>query len=460
MRVEAQFDQSLVQKYNRSGPRYTSYPTALEFHPGFGEVDYRRAAELSNATGKPLSLYFHIPFCDTLCYYCGCNKIITHNETRKENYVQTLVQEIALHGPLSDRSRVVQQLHWGGGTPTSISHDAMRRIIGAAREHFHMLEDDQGEYSVEVDPRGVSAETVQVLRSLGFNRMSLGVQDFEPEVQRAVNRLQSVEETRSVIEAARACGFRSINVDLIYGLPLQTRVSFARTLDVVLQLKPDRLAIFNYAHLPARFKSQKLIDTTQLPPPEIKLAMVEDTNRRLAEAGYLLVGMDHYALADDELVQAQIAGTLYRNFQGYSTHADCDMVGMGVTAISMVGRSYSQNSKDTKHYSEAVRAGQIPIHAGYELTEDDIIRREVITQIMCNFELNFARMGQRLGLNFSDYFAADLPRLQELAADGIVELTATDLRVLPRGVPLIRHVAMALDAHLHKQDSTRYSKVI
>jgi oxygen-independent coproporphyrinogen-3 oxidase len=290
--------------------------------------------------------------------------------------------------------------------------------------------------------------------------MSLGVQDFDPAVQKAVNRIQSLAETRLVIDSARACGFRGINVDLIYGLPFQSVASFADTLKQVIDLNPDRLAVFNYAHLPSRFRAQRMLKAEDMPAPEVKLQMLALTAETLTQAGYALVGMDHYARAEDELVRAQTDGTLYRNFQGYSIHRACDMVGMGVSAISMVNDTYAQNHKELPHYAEGVRAGHIPVHAGYAMTRDDIIRRECITEIMCNFVLPFRRMEALFGIRFADYFAQDLVRLQSLQDDGLIRITPDDIEILPRGVPLIRHVAMAFDAYLHKQDANRFSKVI
>ncbi|MDX1607572.1 MAG: oxygen-independent coproporphyrinogen III oxidase, partial [Candidatus Competibacterales bacterium] len=327
------FDIDLIRRYDTSGPRYTSYPTAVQFHEGFDEPAYRAWAERSNRSGLPLSLYLHIPFCDTVCFYCACNKVVTRNRARAEPFLQRLHRELELQGQLFDRERVVEQLHWGGGTPTFINPQQMRELMAATRRHFTLHDDDRGEYSIEVDPRAVGDGTVALLRELGFNRMSLGVQDFDPRVQRAVNRLQSREQTLAVLDAARHEGFRSLSMDLIYGLPLQTAASFAATLDAVIEAAPDRLSVFNYAHLPELFKTQRQIRAEDLPSPAEKLDILALTIDKLTAAGYVFIGMDHFARPDDELARAQREGTLYRNFQGYATHADCDLIGFGPSAI-------------------------------------------------------------------------------------------------------------------------------
>ncbi|MDH5361536.1 MAG: oxygen-independent coproporphyrinogen III oxidase, partial [Gammaproteobacteria bacterium] len=347
---EVIFDPELIKRYDKSGPRYTSYPTAVEFHEGFGAMEYQVQAEKSNATDNPISLYFHIPFCDTVCYYCGCNKVVTKDRTKAAPYLQRLHKEIAMQAAMFDHKRVVDQLHWGGGTPTFISHDEMRELMAVTREHFHLHDDDSGEYSIEIDPREVSSETITILRELGFNRMSLGVQDFEPAVQKAVNRIQSESETLGAIDAARKEGFKSISVDLIYGLPHQSVESFHRTLDKIIEVDPDRLSVFNYAHLPEMFKPQRRISADDLPSAEVKLEILKQTIQRLTEAGYVYIGMDHFAKPQDELAVAQREGNLYRNFQGYSTHSDCDLIGLGITSIGQVAHSYAQNVKGMEEY--------------------------------------------------------------------------------------------------------------
>jgi len=456
-----QFDLELIRRYDQSGPRYTSYPTAVEFHDGFGESDYRDACERGNQSGRPLSLYFHIPFCDTVCFYCACNKIATKDRSLAPPYLQRLHQEIRLQADLIDRSRVVEQLHWGGGTPTFLSHDQMAQLMDETRRRFSLAGDDVGEYSIEIDPREADAGTVALLRRLGFNRMSLGVQDFEPKVQAAVNRIQSEAETLAVLDAARAQGFRSISIDLIYGLPFQTVESFQRTLERIIAFAPDRLSVFNYAHLPERFKPQRRIDARDLPPPETKLDILQSTIARLGEAGYVYIGMDHFARPQDELAVAQREGTLYRNFQGYSTHADCDLIGLGVTSIGKVDDTYAQNQRALEPYYAAIDAGRLSVFRGIRLSRDDRIRRDVITRLICHFELPVAAVEAAWGICFADYFSDELGRLGGLAADGLVEMDTAVIRILPRGRLLVRNVCMVFDAYLAaKTGPVGFSRVI
>ncbi|MEW7977734.1 MAG: oxygen-independent coproporphyrinogen III oxidase [Candidatus Sedimenticola endophacoides] len=455
------FDLDLINKYDYSGPRYTSYPTAPQFHDGFGEEQYRAAALSSNEGGGPLSLYFHIPFCDTVCFYCACNKIATKDRGLNAPYLERVYKEIEMQGRLFDDSRRVDQLHWGGGTPTFISHEQMAELMQVTRRHFRLADDDSGEYSIEIDPREASAETIRLLREVGFNRMSLGVQDFEARVQKAVNRIQSDEQTFNVLHAAKENGFRSVSIDLIYGLPFQTVDSFTRTLDRVIEVGPDRLSVFNYAHLPHVFKPQRRINEDELPPPQEKLEILKMTIDHLTEAGYVYIGMDHFARPDDELAIAQREGTLYRNFQGYSTHADCDLVAMGVTSISMVGSAYSQNMRGLEAYYERIDAGRLPVFRGFELNRDDQIRRDVITRLICNFVLDFAAIEGAWGIDFQAYFGADLAKLDGMAADGLLEIDAAGIRVLPRGRLLIRNICMAFDAYLPPASQQKnFSKVI
>ena len=454
------FDPALIRKYDKSGPRYTSYPTAVQFHDGFGVDEYRAQAQASNASGRPLSLYIHIPFCDTVCFYCACNKIITKNRRHAAPYLDHLHQEIALQGALFDRSRPVTQLHWGGGTPTFISAEQMRALMRVTGEHFRLLDDDRGEYSIEVDPRETDDGTIALLRELGFNRLSLGVQDFDPDVQQAVNRIQSRAITLKVMDAARREGFKSISVDLIYGLPLQTVASFNRTVDDIIAQNPDRISVFNYAHLPELFKTQRQIDASALPPPAVKLEILKTVIERLTEAGYVYIGMDHFAKPDDELARAQQAGTLYRNFQGYSTHADCDLIGLGATSIGMVGDSYSQNLKTLEEYSARLDAGQLAVFRGVRLDDDDRLRRAVITDLICHFTLDFATVERRFDLRFGEYFAPELAELADMANDGLLALSATGIQVLPPGRLLIRNICMAFDRYLRAQKQQRFSRVI
>ena len=455
------FDLDLIRRYDQSGPRYTSYPTAVEFHDGFGPAEYRAACARSNQAGRPLSLYFHIPFCDTVCFYCACNKVATKDRTLAQPYLDRVYRELEMQSALFDRGRRVEQLHWGGGTPTFISQDQMRELMDQTRRWFDLADDEVGEYSIEIDPREADAQSVALLRRLGFNRMSLGVQDFEPQVQQAVNRIQTEAETLAVLEAARAEGFRSISIDLIYGLPFQSVAGFTRTLDKVLAFSPDRLSVFNYAHLPQRFKPQRRIDADQLPPPQTKLDILQATGERLAAAGYVYIGMDHFAKPDDELARAQREGTLYRNFQGYSTHADCDLIGLGVTSIGKVDNSYAQNRRELAEYYADIDAGRLPVFRGIELSRDDEIRRDTITKLICNFSLTYAEVAARWGIDFGAYFAADLSRVRPMEADGLLEMDAQGIRVLPRGRLLIRNICMAFDAYRNGPEAQGgFSKVI
>ena len=454
------FDRALIHKYDKAGPRYTSYPTAVQFHDGFGEAEYREQILTSNASGRPLSLYLHIPFCDTVCFYCACNKIVTRNRRHAAPYLDHLYREIALQGALFDRSRPVTQLHWGGGTPTFISAGEMRELMRVTGEHFHLLNDDSGEYSIEVDPRETDDGTLALLRELGFNRLSLGVQDFDPDVQKAVNRIQSRELTLKVMDAARREGFHSISVDLIYGLPLQSVARFARTVDEIIAQNPDRISVFNYAHLPELFKTQRQINASALPPPAEKLEILKTVIEQLTGAGYVYIGMDHFAKPDDELARAQQAGTLYRNFQGYSTHADCDLIGLGATSIGMVGDSYSQNLKGLEDYYARIDAGRLAVFRGVRLEQDDRLRRAVITDLICHFTLDFATVERRFGIRFADYFAAEWAELADMQADGLLALSATGIQVLPPGRLLIRNICMVFDRYLREQKQQRFSKVI
>ncbi len=454
------FDPTLIRKYDRSGPRYTSYPTAVQFHDGFGEGEYREQAAASNASGRPLSLYFHIPFCDTVCFYCACNKIITKNRRHAAPYLDHLHREIALQGALFDWNRPVTQLHWGGGTPTFISAEQMRELMRVTGEHFQLLDDDCGEYSIEVDPRETDDHTIALLRELGFNRLSLGVQDFDPEVQKAVNRIQSREITLKTMEAAQCEGFKSISVDLIYGLPLQSVASFGRTVDEIVAQSPDRISVFNYAHLPDLFKTQRQIDASTLPPPAVKLEILKTVIERLTQAGYVYIGMDHFAKPEDELARAQQAGTLYRNFQGYSTHADCDLIGLGATSIGMVGDSYSQNLRGLEEYYARIAENRLAVFRGVRLDADDRLRRAVITDLICHFSLNFAAVERRFGIRFRDYFALELVELADMQADGLLALSEAGIQVLPPGRLLIRNICMAFDRYLREQKQQRFSKVI
>ena len=454
------FDLDLIKRYDKAGPRYTSYPTALELHDGFTEAHYREEIFKSNALGGPLSLYFHIPFCDTVCFYCACNKIVTKNRQHAEPYLANLLKEIALQGSLFDSNRVVNQLHWGGGTPTFLNAQQMQQLMDATRQHFSLKEDDTGEYSIEIDPRETNSETIKHLRSLGFNRISLGVQDFDPAVQKAVNRLQTEAQTFGVLEQARAEGFRSTNIDLIYGLPLQTVKSFSKTLDKVLQVSPDRFSIFNYAHMPTRFKTQRQINDADMPNAKVKLDILQMVGQTLLAAGYVYIGMDHFAKPDDELAIAQREGKLYRNFQGYSTHSDCDLIGFGITSIGRVGDVYSQNVKDLESYDQLLSQDKLPVFKGVTLDEDDKCRAEIITQLICNFQLTFSQIERVYAISFNEYFRAEIEALKPMEEDGLLNLTEEGIEVLSAGRFLIRNICMVFDKYLAQKHQQQFSKVI
>ena len=461
MLAPIRFDADLIRRYDRSGPRYTSYPTAIQFQDTYGPDDYRRNAEISNGSERALSLYFHLPFCSTICYYCACNKVVTRDRARAEPYLQQLHREIALQGALFDRSRPIEQLHWGGGTPTFISHAQMRELMDVTRQHFTLLDDDSGEYSIEIDPREIDAEGVHLLRDVGFNRLSLGVQDFDPNVQKAVNRLQSDEQTLGAVSAARAAGFKSISVDLIYGLPRQDVDSFIRTLERVIAISPDRISVFNYAHMPQLFKNQRGIREEELPGAGVKLDILHACIDTLTAAGYVFIGMDHFAKPDDELTLAQQRGELHRNFQGYATHADCDLIGLGITAIGTVGNSFAQNVKTLEEYSERIDKGELPVFRGVELSADDHLRRAVIMQLICQFELDIRRFEQQHTIDFLAYFSAEWPELELMAADGLLELTPGLIQVTSAGRLLIRNICMVFDRYLNTgAGEQRFSKAI
>lgn len=455
------FDRELIEKLEGSGPRYTSYPTADRFHGGFGVKDYEHWLQQHaiGASHRPVSLYVHVPFCNTICYYCGCNKIITKDKSSADQYLDYLEKEIALVAArLGYREKVIQ-LHFGGGTPTFLSDEQLSRVMAAINQHFELLPD--GEFSIEIDPRKVGRDTVLHLGRLGFNRMSVGIQDFDPAVQQAVNRIQSEEETLTVINAAREAGFKSVSVDLIYGLPLQNADSVRRTVDKVLAMNPDRIALYNYAHLPSVFMPQRRINEADLPTAAHKLDILQNSVQQLTDAGYVFIGMDHFAKPDDELTRALQQGRLQRNFQGYSTHADCDMIGLGVSSIGKVGPCYSQNEKDIDAYYAALDAGHLPVLRGMTLTQDDILRRSVIQSLMCRFSLSVEAIEETFGINFADYFADELPLIREFQQVGLLTFDGDFLMVAPKGRFLIRNIAMVFDRHLRERETkARYSKTI
>ena len=463
MKQRIVFDIGLIRRYDQSGPRYTSYPTAAQFHDGISETDYVRWARHSNEDPipRPLSIYIHIPFCDTVCFYCACNKVVTKNHSRATEYLDHLYREIAMQGKLFDRDRVVEQLHWGGGTPTFLETGQMRALMEKIGQHFTLAANDSGEFSIEIDPRSADYAKLKALRQAGFNRVSFGVQDLDPRVQKAVNRVQSEEQTREVAMAARQLGYSSINVDLMYGLPFQSAQSFEETLRHVVGIDPDRLAVYNYAHLPQRFKPQRRIDEADLPSADEKLDILQRTIEFLSDSGYVYIGMDHFAKPDDELAVAQRNGTLQRNFQGYSTHADCDLVSMGVSAISKVCDNFSQNVRDLETYYHLIDAGRLPIDRGFEVTQDDLLRRDIIMHIMCNFFLDIPAVENKWRLGFSEKFSAEIADLRQMQTDGLLKLDEKSLEVLPAGRLLVRNICMVFDHYLKGGgQNNRFSKVI
>ena len=452
------FDRELIASLPASGPRYTSYPTADRFYNEFQQPEY--IATLENTLSgslKPVSLYVHIPFCNVICYYCGCNKVITKDTRKADEYLTYLEKEMALLAPHLHGKHKLAQLHFGGGTPTFLSDEQLERVFVMIREHFELLPD--GEYSIEIDPRKVSRESVFKLGKLGFNRMSVGIQDFDPKVQAAVNRIQTVEETRNVIEAAREAGFKSISVDLIYGLPHQSVESIKPTLETVLSLSPDRLALYHYAHLPHIFKPQRRIDTNAVPSSEEKLDILQYAVHLLDERGYVFIGMDHFAKPEDELAIALREGRLQRNFQGYSTYADCDLVAIGVSSIGKIGDTYSQNERDLAQYYAALDNNQLPIMRGFRLSDDDVMRRQIIQDLMCRFALELSDYRA----DFAEYFAEEMPDLQRIAELGLIEWQPEtgSLNVTPKGRFLIRNIAMIFDYYLrHKETKAKYSQTV
>jgi oxygen-independent coproporphyrinogen-3 oxidase len=458
---ELVIDPVLVRKYDVSGPRYTSYPTADRFVEAFGEAMYRYWLSSRNIGGiiSPLSLYLHVPFCSNVCFYCACNKQITRDRSKAGQYVKYLQREVDLTAGLLDDSRNVSQVHWGGGTPTYLDGEDMRALCNALASRFDIARDC--EYSIEIDPRETQSGTMAFLSELGFNRVSIGVQDFDPAVQKAVHRVQPEEMTRRVTEQARAAGFRSINFDLIYGLPKQSLDSFNATLDSVLALAPDRIALYSYAHLPARFPPQRRIVESELPSAESKLQILTLAIGRLTGAGYVYIGMDHFSKPGDELATAQRQGRLHRNFQGYSTRPDCDIVAFGTSAISRVGPSYSQNVRETKDYYAALDASRLPVRAGVVLSKDDLVRRAVIQGLLCQFRVSIESIETAYLVDFASYFLPELEDLRSLEEDGLVEIEADWLVVTPKGRVLVRIVCMIFDRYLRERSRwAGYSKVL
>ncbi len=465
MEAGVRFDATVVRRYDVPGPRYTSYPTAPQFSETIAEADYLRAAQESNGDPipRPLSIYVHVPFCESPCFYCGCTRVITRDRTAGARYLTRLQREIELQSRLFDSDRIVDQLHFGGGTPTFLTDSELAELMGSIRHGFALRDDGEREYSIEVDPRTVDETRLAAIAGQGFNRISLGVQDFDPAVQKAVNRIQPREHVLAVIAAARRQGFRSVAIDLIYGLPGQSEEGFKRTLDQVIAVRPDRVAAYSYAHLPHAFKAQKQIRTEDLCPPEVKLALLGITIDKLTAAGYVYIGMDHFALPDDELARALEDGSLQRNFQGYSTRAGLDLVGLGMSAIGQIGDLFYQNHRLMEDWSAALDAGRLPIWRGHLLTREDQIRGAVIRALMCRGELDMHEFGDQFGLDFHEHFNREIHNLDPLVSDKLIEIGPSRLRVTPLGRLLVRAIAMQFDAYAVGQASGkpgRFSRIV
>ncbi|WP_346796211.1 oxygen-independent coproporphyrinogen III oxidase [Halomonas sp. Bachu 37] len=452
------WDETLLRRYDQNSPRYTSYPTALSFHEGFGEHGFTAALERSNDSGRSLSLYLHIPFCRNICFYCARNKITTQATDPVEPYVSRLDREMVLTSRHLDSSRAVEQLHWGGGTPTFLTLSQMSDLVDRLDARFGLSSSPDRDYAIEIDPREADVFTLRHIQALGFNRISLGVQDLDTRVQQAMNRLQPRVLTETLMEEAYRLGFRSLNLDLIYGLPFQTRDSFANTLEQVIALNPARLSVFNYAHMPERFFPQRRINKEDLPGPEEKLAILQTTIEMLTQAGYVHIGMDHFARPDDSLVTAQRQGTLQRNFQGYSSHAQCDLVGLGVSAISRVDDVYAQNPTHLAGYEEALDNGHLATARGLRLSRDDLIRRHAIERLMCDMALDLDQLGQTWSVDGVAYLADAVSKLEEAERDGLVRRDGNRFTATAIGRLMIRHLAMAFDTHL--QHGQCYSRIM
>ena len=456
MSEQLHWDPELIQRYNRSGPRYTSYPTAVEFK--VVENDQVERDLLSQRDQDvPLSLYLHIPFCAHVCYYCGCNKIVTKDRSKSEPYLDLLKAEIDRKAELLQGHPIVQQMHWGGGTPTFLSDDQMSELMDHLRKRFNFSTDDSADYSIEIDPREVRPNTLKLLREIGFNRTSFGVQDLNEKVQQAVNRIQPESLIRKVMLEARELGFRSINIDLIYGLPHQTQETFAETLDVIIDMSPDRLSVFNYAHLPERFKPQRRIKEEDLPSPEEKLAILGNCITTFTEVGYHYVGMDHFAKPDDELSRAQGAKELHRNFQGYTTHGDCDLIGFGVSSISQISDCYLQNSPDINAYEDAINNHQFPVVKLITTNTDDLIRRQVIMELLCHDQMIFAELDSAFSIDSQTYFADELSQLSPMVEDELLEISAEGIHITEKGRLLVRNACMVFDTYLNSNIIQTYS---
>jgi oxygen-independent coproporphyrinogen III oxidase len=457
---DIELSEELIRKFDKLGPRYTSYPTADRFNTAFNEQSYVTYLEqrAHKAGNPPLSIYIHLPFCESLCYFCACNKIITKDHARVTEYLRYLDKEMALVASRLGPDRKTVQLHLGGGTPTFFNADELRQLMTMVRKHFEFTPD--AELGVEIDPRTVRDGTLTMLAELGFNRNSFGVQDFDPAVQQSVNRIQPLEMVEKAVAESRKANFQSINADLIYGLPKQTLESFSRTLDSLIRLAPDRIALYNYAHLPSRFKAQRQIIESDLPSAEDRLQIFLMSTRRLLEAGYVYIGLDHFSKPDDELNKARLDKSLHRNFQGYTTRAECDLIGFGVSAISKVGSSYSQSVRTVNAYYQHLDEGQLPIEKGFELSKDDLLRRQIIMTLMCSAPLDIAAINSEYGIDFDTYFAHEMSTLRQYEEAGLITIDPAAIRVTPKGRLFVRAVGMAFDKYLTQPTTSTYSKLI
>ncbi len=457
-----EWDMEFVGRHNVAGPRYTSYPTALQFHEEFTAEDYSAAVVRSNNSHKPLSLYVHLPFCESLCYYCACNKVVTSSEDKKRAYLDALKLEIRSKAAEIKLNRPIYQMHWGGGTPTYYNDAELTELWFEIGRCFHLVDSERGEYSIEIDPRTVSPGRLSFLRGLGFNRISLGIQDFDLKVQRAIHREQSLDQIAELMVSARELKFRSVNFDLIYGLPHQTEESVAATIHQVVQLAPDRISLFNYAHLPERFKAQRLLPEEEMPSADEKLRILCSASNLLLEAGYVYIGMDHFAKPSDELAIAQAKRQLHRNFQGYTTYKEADLIGLGVSAISLVNDTYCQNSKSITEYQERLQGGESPINCGVKLTLDDEIRRSVIMSLLCQNQLDPIAVSHDFGIDFGQYFMPEIVELQSLVDEKLLDFERGVYQVTPKGRLVVRKICMVFDGYLpnHLKRGHSYSKVI
>lgn len=458
--ADIEISEELIRRFDKSGPRYTSYPTADRFHTGFTAETYEAYLDQRAARDRnpPLSIYVHLPFCESLCYFCACNKIITQDHARVAEYLRYLDKEMALVAHRLGKDRKAVQLHLGGGTPTFFNADELRQLMTMLRSHFAFTPD--AELGVEIDPRTVQAGTLSLLAELGFNRNSFGVQDFDPAVQQAVNRIQPLAMVEQAVVESRKFNFRSINADLIYGLPKQTLESFSQTLDSLIRVSPDRIALYNYAHLPKRFKAQRLIIAEDLPSAEARLQIFLMSMRKLLDAGYVYIGLDHFSKPDDELNQARLNNSLHRNFQGYTTRSECDLIGFGVSAISKVGHSYSQAVRTLNSYYEHLDANRLPIDKGFELSQDDVLRRDIIMTLMCSASVEFDAIRQRYGVDFAGYFAAEFQQLRPYEDAGLIIVDSSAIRVTPKGRLFVRASGMVFDKFLSQPTTSTYSKLI